>query len=289
MSMVMSSDFSKARRWKCGGRVFDLSRPLIMGIVNVTPDSFSDGGAHNRLEEAVRWGEKLIGEGADILDVGGESTRPGAVAVPLEVELRRVVPVVEALARKGHAVSVDTSSPEVMRACLEAGAVILNDIRAFERPGAAQTAAASGAGLVIMHMQGTPQTMQEKPDYANLLDEIEAYLRGRTRALVDLGADPESICWDAGFGFGKTVEHNLSLLKHTARFAASGHPYLVGLSRKTFLGAVTGESDPARRIVSSAAAALLAVQKGAQIVRVHDVKQTREAFDVWLAAEMIQG
>lgn len=269
--------------WRCRDRLFDLSKPLIMGIVNATPDSFSDGGEHNGLQAAVAWGRKLAREGADILDVGGESTRPGAAEVSVEEEIERVVPVVRALAREGFAVSVDTSKPEVMSAALEAGACILNDIRAFELPGALDVAAASQAGLVIMHMQGTPQTMQDEPNYEDLLGEIEAYLRARERALIERGVRQEQICWDAGFGFGKTLEHNFSILKHTERFAASGRPYLMGLSRKSSLGAVTNQKDPSKRVVSSVAGALLAVERGAQIVRVHDVRETREAFDVWQA------
>lgn len=256
-----------------------------MGIVNVTPDSFSDGGTHNEFEAAVAWGKRLAEQGADILDVGGESTRFGAAEVSVEEEIRRVVPVVRELAREGFAVSVDTSKPEVMQASLEAGACILNDIRAFELPGAEEVAAQSGAGLVIMHMQGTPQTMQNRPDYEDLLGEIEAYLKAREAALLAKGVRLEQICWDAGFGFGKTFEHNFSILKHTERFVAGGRPYLMGLSRKTSIGAAANQPDPSKRIVSSVAGALLAAERGAQIVRVHDVKETREAFDVWQAMQ----
>lgn len=273
----------KATQWRCRGRTFDLTRPLIMGIVNVTPDSFSDGGDHSGFEEAVAWGLKLAGEGADILDVGGESTRPGADEVSVEEELRRVVPVVRALASAGLAVSVDTSKPEVMRAAIEAGACILNDIRAFELPGAVEAAAESGAGLVIMHMLGTPRTMQAKPEYKDLLGEIEAYLKRREAVLIEHGVDPAQICWDAGFGFGKMVEHNFSILKHTERFASSGRPYLMGLSRKSSIGAATNQPEAAKRVVSSVAGALMAVERGAAIVRVHDVRETREALDVWQA------
>lgn len=274
---------NRATVWNCGQRIFDLSEPLVMGIVNVTPDSFSDGGQHNSVQAAVDWGRQLVAQGADILDVGGESTRPGADEVCIKEELARVVPVVRALAEEGFTVSVDTSKPEVMQAALEAGACILNDIRAFELPGALEVASRSKAGLVIMHMQGTPQTMQDKPDYDDLLKAIESYLLAREAALVQAGADISRICWDAGFGFGKTVEHNFSLLKHTEQFVNSGRPYLVGLSRKSALGAVTGQKDPAGRIVSSVAGALLAIDRGAHIVRVHDVAQTREAIAVWQA------
>lgn len=247
---------ARATTWQCRDRLLDLTRPLIMGIVNVTPDSFSDGGTHNEFEAAVAWGKRLAEQGADILDVGGESTRPGASEVSVEEEIRRVVPVVRALAQEGLAVSVDTSKPEVMQASLEAGACILNDIRAFELP-----------------------------DYEDLLGEIETYLRCREEALLTKGVKPAQICWDAGFGFGKTFEHNFSILKHTERFVASGRPYLMGLSRKTSIGTATNQADPSKRIVSSVAGALLAAERGAQIVRVHDVRETREAFDVWQALQ----
>ena len=234
-----------ARFWQCRTRRFDLSRPLIMGIVNVTPDSFSDGGEHAGFAEAIAWGRKLIADGAAILDVGGESTRPG-----------------EALA---------------------AGAEILNDVRAFELPGAEEVAGKSGAGLILMHMQGTPKTMQNNPNYVDLIGDIETYLTGREQALRRAGADLERICWDAGFGFGKTVGHNLTLLKYSERFVASGRPYLAALSRKSFLGAVTNQPEAGKRVVSSVAAALMAVERGAQLVRVHDVAATREALSVWQA------
>lgn len=281
--MSVTEQRNPAMVWHCRDRIFDLSKPLVMGIVNVTPDSFSDGGAHNGLQAAVAWGQKLVREGADILDVGGESTRPGAAEVGVQEEIERVVPVVRALAQEGFAVSVDTSKPEVMREALKAGACILNDVRAFELPGAEEVAAQSGAGLVIMHMKGTPQTMQNNPDYSDLLGEIERYLRQREEALLAKGVRLEQICWDPGFGFGKTLEHNFSILKHTEHFVASGRPYLMGLSRKTSLGVVTGQKDPAKRVVASVAGALMAVERGAQIVRVHDVLETRQALDVFWA------
>lgn len=272
-----------ARFWQCRTRRFDLSRPLIMGIVNVTPDSFSDGGEHAGFAEAIAWGRKLIADGAAILDVGGESTRPGAAEVTVEQELSRVIPVVKAFSQEGFAVSVDTSKPEVMGEALAAGAEILNDVRAFELPGAEEVAGKSGAGLILMHMQGTPKTMQNNPNYVDLIGDIETYLTGREQALRRAGADLERICWDAGFGFGKTVGHNLTLLKHTERFVASGRPYLAALSRKSFLGAVTNQPEAGKRVVSSVAAALMAVERGAQLVRVHDVAATREALSVWQA------
>ncbi len=203
--MSVTEQRNLAMVWHCRDRIFDLSKPLVMGIVNVTPDSFSDGGAHNGLQAAVAWGQKLVREGADILDVGGESTRPGAAEVGVQEEIERVVPVVRALAQEGFAVSVDTSKPEVMQEALKAGACILNDVRAFELPGAEEVAAQSGAGLVIMHMKGTPQTMQNNPDYSDLLGEIERYLRQREEALLAKGVRFEQICWDPGFGFGPTL------------------------------------------------------------------------------------
>ncbi len=274
---------TSARIWKCRDRVLDLSRPYVMGIVNVTPDSFSDGGTHADYRSALDWARRLMADGADILDVGGESTRPGAADVSVEEELSRVIPVVEALVAEGALVSVDTSKPEVMKAALDAGAQIINDIRAFELPGAVDAVKDSGAGLVIMHMQGQPRTMQAAPHYDNLLEEIETYLLAREAVLISQGVAPEQICWDAGFGFGKTVEHNFSILKATPRFVAQGHPYLMGLSRKSSLGAVTGVKDASKRVASSVAGALLAVEHGAHIVRVHDVKETCEALAVWRA------
>lgn len=274
---------SKALTWKCRDRVLDLTRPQVMGIVNVTPDSFSDGGLHATHEQAIEWGKKLLKEGADILDVGGESTRPGAADVSVDEELERVVPVVENLVCAGAVVSVDTSKPEVMTECLKVGAHIINDIRAFSMPKAVDAVKDSAAGLVIMHMLGQPRTMQAAPAYDDLLGEIETFLRERESVLINAGVKPEQICWDAGFGFGKTVNHNFSILKATPRFVHSGRPYLMGLSRKSSLGAVTGIEKACERVTASVAGALIAVDKGAQIVRVHDVRQTCEALAVWQA------
>ncbi|MDO4936289.1 MAG: dihydropteroate synthase [Sutterellaceae bacterium] len=274
---------TKALTWKCRDRILDLTRPLVMGIVNATPDSFSDGGLHASRHEAIAWGEKLLSEGADILDIGGESTRPGAADVSVEEELERVVPVVESLVKIGAVVSVDTSKPEVMTESLKAGAQIINDIRAFALPGAIEAVKDSGAGLVIMHMLGAPRTMQTAPKYDDLLGEIEMFLRAREAVLLAAGVSLEQICWDAGFGFGKTVAHNFSILKATERFVDSGRPYLMGLSRKSSLGAVTGIEKASERITASVAGALIAVERGAQIVRVHDVRETCEALKVWQA------
>ena len=277
----------KALQWKCRDRVLDLREPLIMGIVNVTPDSFSDGGTHVGLEAALDWGRKLADEGAHILDVGGESTRPGAADVSVQEELARVVPVVRSLVAEGYTVSVDTSKSEVMRACLDAGVHILNDVRSFTEPGALQVAANSDAGLVIMHMQGAPRTMQASPHYEDVVAEVLAWLKQRDADLTAAGVSPDRICWDPGFGFGKSTEHNFALLRETALFADQGRAYLMGLSRKSSLGAVTGQKDASKRIVSSVAGALFAVDRGAQIVRVHDVRETQEALAVWRAAQAV--
>lgn len=277
----------KALQWKCRDRVLDLREPLIMGIVNVTPDSFSDGGTHVGLEAALDWGRKLADEGAHILDVGGESTRPGAADVSVQEELARVVPVVRSLVAEGYTVSVDTSKSEVMRACLDAGVHILNDVRSFTEPGALQVAANSDAGLVIMHMQGAPRTMQASPHYGDVVAEVLAWLKQRDADLTAAGVSPDRICWDPGFGFGKSTEHNFALLRETALFADQGRAYLMGLSRKSSLGAVTGQKDASKRIVSSVAGALFAVDRGAQIVRVHDVRETQEALAVWRAAQAV--
>lgn len=274
-----------ATEWKLRTRVFDITKPRIMGIVNVTPDSFSDGGLHATKEAAVAFAHQLVAEGADMIDVGGESTRPGAADVSPEEELERVIGVVEALAREGIVVSVDTSKAVVMQEAVKAGAEILNDIRAFREPGADKVAAASGAGLIAMHMQGTPRTMQAAPHYDDVVKEVKAFLLNQEAHLVSLGADPAKICFDPGFGFGKTVEQNFELLAATAEFAEMGRPYLMALSRKSSIGAVTGVVNAAERVVGSVTGALLAVERGAQLVRVHDVKATREALDVWLAVK----
>ena len=277
----------KALYWQCGSKRLKLDRTLIMGIVNVTPDSFSDGGKHNEVDAAIEWGCSLIQDGADILDIGGESTRPGAEEVSVERELRRVIPVVEALASRGFVVSVDTSKAEVMREALNAGASILNDVRSFEEEGALDVAANSSAGLVIMHMCGTPKTGFGQMNDDGYLEEIEDYLKRRQNALQALGVSPDRICWDAGFGFGKTVRQNFGILANTQRFVQSGQPYLVGLSRKSSLGAVTGIDNPCERVSASVAGALLAAERGAQMVRVHDVKQTKQALNVLNAVNRI--
>ena len=272
----------RASVWRCGAKVFEIDRlhPLIMGILNVTPDSFCDGGTHNGLEDAVAWAHRFRDEGAHIIDVGGESTRPGfnETGVTLEEERRRVIPVVERLVKEGFIVSVDTSKPEIMTEVASLGAHILNDIRGFEMPGALEAAAATDCGLVVMHRSATT-------DYKDVVAEVEAYLQKRQRLLEGLGVSADRICWDPGFGFGKTVEQNFALLGSTERFVASGQPYLMGLSRKSSIGAATGHKAPMDRIAGSIAGALIAVEQGAQVVRVHDCRQTVDAVAVWRASE----
>ncbi len=272
---------------KAGPFVLPLGRPLIMGVVNVTPDSFSDGGDFADSASAISHARRLVEEGADIIDIGGESSRPGAAPLPLEDELRRVLPVLEACVPLGKPVSVDTCKPEVMRMAVEAGAAMLNDIWAFRREGAleAATAAATrhGVALCLMHMQRDPATMQDDPHYEDVVAEVGAFLRQRTQVLIDAGVARDQLVVDPGFGFGKTVAHNLALLRHLARIAEIGMPVLAGLSRKSTIGHVTGRSDPKDRQAGSVAAALLAAQNGATILRVHDVAATRDALAMWMA------
>ncbi len=278
-----------AQYWSIAGRRLSLSRPRIMGILNVTPDSFSDGGQHNLRKDAVKFALQLAKDGADIIDVGGESTRPGAKPVPEQEELDRVIPVVRDLTRRGLVVSVDTSSPEVMRQALDNGAAIINDVRSFTRPGAIEAVAGTDAGLVIMHMKGDPRTMQDNPQYEDVTAEVIAFLAVHDAQLVAAGVSEDRICWDPGFGFAKTVEHNLRLLADTEKFTGFGRPILVGLSRKAVIGALTGVKKPEERVHGSVAAHLLASLEGASILRVHDVRATRNALDVLQAMRTAKG
>lgn len=275
-------------RWACGGRVFDLARPLVMGVVNVTPDSFSDGGRFFDFEQAVAHGAQLIAEGADLLDIGGESTRPGAAAVDVDEELARVIPLVRALRGRGVPISVDTSKPEVMRVALAEGASVVNDVRALQSPGALEAVAATDCGVVLMHMQGEPGTMQLAPRYDDVVREVAGFLRARRDALAAAGVARERIALDPGFGFGKTVAHNFALLARLHELTALGQPLLVGLSRKSMLGHVTGRAVDAR-VHASVAAAVLAAERGARILRVHDVAATRDALAVWQALRAEEG
>lgn len=270
---------------QCGRFRFELGRrPLVMGVLNVTPDSFSDGGHYRSLEFAVSRAEEMVASGVDIIDIGGESTRPGSPSVPVAEELARVMPALYALQEAGKALSVDTCKPEVMREAIIAGADMINDINGFQAPGAIEAVVNSDCGLCVMHMQGTPQDMQAQPVYTDVVAEVIAFLRERIAALEAAGVDRERICVDPGLGFGKTVEHNYALLKNTERIADElGLPVLIGLSRKSMIGAVTGRPVE-ERLAGSLAGALAAVAQGAKIIRVHDVAETVDALKVWRAA-----
>ncbi|CAN7422238.1 dihydropteroate synthase [Duganella sp. LjRoot269] len=259
-------------------------RPRVMGILNVTPDSFSDGGNYQSLEFAISHAEQMILDGVDIIDVGGESSRPGAPPLPLEQELQRVMPVLYALRDQGPAISVDTYKPQLMREAVIAGVDMINDINGFRAPGAIEAVLDSDCGLCIMHMQSQPQTMQLAPSYTDVVAEVIAFLRERIDAMIAAGIDPRRICIDPGFGFGKTVEHNYALLKATGRLIAElDMPLLAGLSRKSMIGAVV-DKPVERRMAGSVGGALAAVAQGAVIVRVHDVAETVDALKVWQAA-----
>jgi dihydropteroate synthase len=274
--------FDFVRTLDCAGRELRLDRPRIAGIINVTPDSFSDGGAYSDAASAIAHGLRLVDEGADLLDVGGESTRPGAGEVPAPEEIARVVPVIEALARQTSVpIAVDTSKAEVMRAAVAAGAGFINDVFALRRDGALDAAADLKVPVCLMHMQGEPRTMQADPHYDDVVSEVRRFLAERIFACEMSGIDKKRIVVDPGFGFGKTLEHNLALLRALDQFAALGVPLLAGLSRKAMIGTLTGRDDAAQRAAGSAAAALIAVQKGAAIVRVHDVAITRDVLAVW--------
>jgi dihydropteroate synthase len=267
----------------CGHFQFDLSRPLVMGIVNVTPDSFSDGGQHLHRDAALAHAHQLIAEGADILDIGGESTRPGAQPVSVQEELDRVLPIIEGLHDAPVPISIDTCKHEVMQAAIAAGAQMVNDINALQDAAAMNIVAAGKVVAVcLMHKQGKPQTMQQQPHYQNVVDEVSAFLRERIAAAEASGIQRERIVIDPGFGFGKTLAHNLTLLRELKKLTELGVPLLAGLSRKSMLGALTGQ-DVGQRLPASVAAALIAVQRGASIVRVHDVRATVDALKVWNA------
>jgi dihydropteroate synthase len=275
--------------WRTARFAIDLAQPRVMGIVNVTPDSFSDGGAHASTEAAVRHCVQLVEEGADILDIGGESTRPGSPAVPLAEELDRVLPVVREAVKLGVPVSVDTYKPEAMRAALELGADIVNDVWALRQPGARQAVAAHpSCGVCLMHMHRDPQTMQAAPMEGDVLPAVRAFLEDQTQLLLALKVDASRIVLDPGIGFGKTVAQNFSLLARQQELLAAGRPLLIGWSRKSSLGAVTGIESAAGRMVPSVAAAILAVERGASIVRVHDVRETVAALAVWRAMRQEQ-
>jgi dihydropteroate synthase len=276
-----------ASSWQCVDRALDLAAPVVMGVLNVTPDSFSDGGRFHALDAALAQARRMVGEGAAIIDIGGESTRPGASAAGLDEELARVIPVITALRRESPVfISVDTSKPEVMRAAVDAGADIINDVRALRDPGAMEAAARLRAGVCLMHMLGEPRTMQDAPSYSDVVAEVRDFLAARVADCVATGISRERLTIDPGFGFGKHAAHNLELLKQLAQFGAIRVPVLVGLSRKSLLSKLTGRAV-GDRIAGSVALAAIAVLNGARIVRAHDVAATVDAIRV--AAAVAKG
>ena len=276
--------FDTSPQLDCNGRILRLDVPRVMGIVNVTPDSFSDGGAHDTLDAAVAHGLQLAAEGAAILDIGGESTRPGAEEVSVEEELRRVIPVIERLAKETSLpISIDTSKPEVMRAAVVAGAGMINDVYGLRRDGALDAAAELGVPVVLMHMLGDPRTMQAAPEYDDVVGEVHRFIAERIFAAEMAGIARKNIVVDPGFGFGKTTRHNLQLLVQLRRFTELGVPVLAGLSRKKSIGEITGRAIPRDRVAGSVAAHLIAAQNGARLLRVHDVAATVDALKVWNA------
>ena len=267
---------------RCGRFELSLERPLVMGVLNVTPDSFSDGGRYFGHERAIARARAMVEEGADLIDIGGESTRPGAAPVSEDEELRRVLPVIEALHAAPVPLSVDTRRPRVMRAALAAGAAMVNDVGALRAPGALEAVAPGGCAVCLMHMQGQPATMQQAPHYADVVGEVKDFLRARVAACIEAGIARERIVIDPGFGFGKTLAHNVALLARLGELADLGVAVLAGLSRKSMLGALLGRPQ-ADRGAASLAAALLAAGRGAKILRVHDIRETRDALAVWQA------
>lgn len=269
----------------CGKYTLTLNRPHVMGIVNVTPDSFSDGGKFQSTDLAIEHALRLIAEGADILDIGGESTRPGAAIVSLDEELKRVIPVIEVLSKACHVpISIDTYKPEVMRQAIAAGAAIVNDIRALQEPSALEIVAQSNVGICLMHMQGTPQTMQIEPHYIDVVSEVKQFLVDRVNAALMHGIERNHILLDPGFGFGKTRAHNIALIQHLEELNIIDLPLLVGLSRKSVLGSITG-ADEGQRLYASIAASVISAMKGAKILRVHDVRATVDALKIVTAIQ----
>lgn len=275
------------RTLQCGDLCLDLSQPQIMGILNVTPDSFSDGGQHNQVEDAVNKALQMVADGASVIDIGGESTRPGASPVSVEEEIRRVIPVVEALAAHSVVMSIDTSEPAVIRAAVAAGAHIWNDVRALTRPNALETAAALNIPIMIMHMRGEPTTMNQMAQYDDVVTEVMVELQQRVDAAISAGVKPENIMIDPGFGFAKNADHNLKLLNEFYKLTLLGYPILSALSRKRFIGEALGGVDAQQRAVGSVAAHLISIQQGASMVRAHDVKAMSDAIKVWSAMLMV--
>lgn len=265
----------------CGDRELDLSTPQVMGILNATPDSFSDGGQFSELNSALNHAREMVQQGAAIIDVGGESTRPGATPVSLQQELDRVIPVIEKIrAELDVCISVDSSSPEVFVQAKQAGAHLLNDVRALQREGAMEAAKATGLPVCLMHMQGSPETMQDNPNYDQIVDDVYGFLSARANACLAAGIDASQILIDPGFGFGKTLDDNYRLLAKLDRFHAMSFPVLIGLSRKSMIAGVLGNPAPNERLAGSVAGAVIAAMAGAQIIRVHDVKATVDAMQV---------
>ena len=271
---------------KFNDRTLSLDTPRIMGILNVTPDSFSDGGHFNHLDKAFTHAREMVAQGADIIDVGGESTRPGAQAVSVDEEADRVLPVVEKIARELDVmISVDTSRPEIISACAKAGAHLWNDIRALQEEGAVKCAAKLQIPICLMHMQGQPRTMQIAPHYDDVVKEVTDFLIERAQICIDAGVKPENIILDPGFGFGKNLDDNYMLLQNLDKLCALPYPILSALSRKSMLGAIINQKDPALRDIASVSGALISVIKGAKIVRVHDVKATKEALEILIKTQ----
>lgn len=268
---------------KCGALHLDLSRPQIMGILNVTPDSFSDGGQHNQVDDAVKKALQMVSDGASVIDIGGESTRPGALPVSVEEEIERVIPVVEALSQHHVVMSIDTSEPRVIRAAVNAGAHIWNDVRALTRPNALQTAAELNIPIMIMHMRGEPTTMNQLAQYDDVVTEVMVELQQRVDAALLAGVKVENIMIDPGFGFAKNADHNLKLLNEFYKLTVLGFPILSALSRKRFIGEALGGADVQNRTIGSVAAHLISIQQGASMVRTHDVKAMSDAINVWSA------
>jgi dihydropteroate synthase len=271
--------------WKLRSRSLDVSQGVIMGVINVTPDSFSDGGLHLDSVAAIAAARQMMEQGAEVVDIGGESTRPGAEAVPAIEEIRRVLPVVETLVADGAVVSIDTSKPDVATAALVAGAEIVNDVTAAATPGMPDVLGEWGAGVVLMHMKGTPRTMQLDPSYDDVVGEVAEFLGSRAQQLIETGVDPASIAIDPGIGFGKTVTHNLELIDGLGKLAGMGFPVVLGTSRKTFLGRVAGIEDPTLRDGVTAVTTALGFERGARVFRVHDVASSRAALS--LAAAIV--
>jgi dihydropteroate synthase len=275
--------------WRCGRFLFDfvkLQRPLVMGILNATPDSFSDGGRYRTPQDALAQAERMIADDVDLIDIGGESTRPGAQAISLQEELDRVMPVIEGLRDCGKPLSIDTYKAETMHQALQAGVDCVNDIWALRQAGSVEVVSNNpNCGVVLMHMQRDPLTMQFNPEYTDVIREVSAFLLERAQLLMDKGVDQSRIALDPGFGFGKSLEHNLEMLSHFDTFSTLGYPVLAGISRKSMLGKLTGR-DADERLAPSIAAAILAADRGARIVRVHDVAETVDALKLW---EVIQG